>query len=69
MNKFAERLRELRESHDLTQAQLSINLHCKITQAAIALWELGKRVPNLDAVILLAQYFGVSLDYLAGLED
>lgn len=69
MNKFAERLRELREERNLTQAQLSINLNCKITQAAIALWELGKRVPNLDAVILLAQYFGVSLDYIAGLED
>lgn len=69
MSKFAERLKELREENDLSQRDLSKNLNGQITQAAIAFWELNKRVPNLDAVILLANYFGVSLDYIAGLED
>ena len=66
---FSKRLKELRSEKDLTQQQLSINLNNKIAQSAIALWENGKRVPNLDAVILLAQYFNVSLDYIAGLTD
>ena len=69
MNKFAERLKELRLEKNLTQQQLSIDLNCKITQPCIVLWEQGKRMPTLDCLILLAQYFGVSLDYLAGLQD
>ncbi len=66
---FGERLKELRDEHNLSQNQLSANLHNKITRSAITLWESNKRVPNLDAVILLAQYFNVSLDYIAGLTD
>ena len=66
---FGERLKELRLEKNLTQRELVIKLNGKITQPAITLWETGKRVPNLDAVIILAQFFGVSLDYIAGLED
>ena len=66
---FGERLKELRNEIGLSQNQLSANLHNKITRSAITLWEANKRVPNLDAVILLAQYFKVSLDYMAGLSD
>ena len=68
-NKFAERLKELRTENKLSQAELSKALGGEITAAAIGLWELNKRVPNLDAVILLANYFNVSLDYIAGLEE
>ena len=69
MSKFAERLKELRLENNLSQRNLSKNLNGQVTPSAITLWELNKRVPNLDAVILLANYFGVSLDYIAGLED
>lgn len=68
-NKFCERLKELRLEKGLSQAELSKALNNKITQSAIGLWELNKRVPNLDAVIILACYFNVSLDYIAGLEN
>ena len=68
-NKFSKRLKELRKEKKLTQTELSIKLNYKIAQSSIALWESNKRVPNLDAVIILAQFFGVSLDYIAGLED
>ena len=67
--KFAERLKELRLEAGLTQKQLSIELQGKIDQSSIARWELGGRMPLLDAVAILAIYFGVSIDYLAGLED
>ncbi|MBQ3502402.1 MAG: helix-turn-helix transcriptional regulator [Clostridia bacterium] len=59
----------MRTERGLSRLQLSKNLINKITPSAIGLWERGKRVPNLDAVIILAQYFSVSLDYIAGLED
>ena len=68
-NGFAEKLKELRLEKGLSQAELSKKLNGEITQSANGLWELNKRVPNLDAVILLASYFNVSLDYIAGLED
>ena len=67
MNKFGERLKELRIEAGLSQDKLAKNVG--LTHTAIGLWEQGKRVPNLDAVILLAQYFSVTIDYLAGLED
>lgn len=68
-NNFSKRLKELRLEKNLSQRQLSKNLNCEITPTAIGLWERNKRIPNLDAVIILAQYFCVSLDYIAGLED
>lgn len=67
MNKFAERLKELRTEQGLSQQQLA--KECGLTQSGIGLWELNKRVPNLDAVIILADYFKVSIDYLVGRED
>ena len=67
--KFAERLKELRTEAGLTQKQLSIELKGSIDQSSIARWELGVRIPLLDAAAILAEYFGVSLDYLCGLED
>ena len=68
-NRFAERLKELRTEAGLTQEQLSKALNGEITPSAIGLWELKKRTPNLDAVMILAEYFGVTLDYIAGFED
>ena len=69
MSNFSERLKELRQEKNLSQKELSDLLNGEITQSAIGLWELGKRIPNLEAVILLAEFFNVSLDYIAGIED
>ena len=68
-NRFAERLKDLRTEAGLSQKQLSAALNGEITPSAIGLWELKKRMPNLDAVIILAEYFGVSIDYISGFED
>lgn len=65
---FAERLKELRLEKGLTQVQLAKELDGKIAQSTIALWENEKRTPTMDCLIILAQYFGVSIDYLVGLE-
>ena len=68
-NKFAERLKELRLEAGFTQEQLSKAVNGQVTASAIGLWELNKRVPNIESAMILAEYFGVSLDYLTGLED
>lgn len=68
MSKFAERLKELRIEKGLTRKEFA-NKVGVFTPAAVGLWEKGKRVPNFDVVISIAQFFGVSIDYLAGLED
>ena len=64
---FAERLKELRTEKEVTQAEIAKSIGFK--QRAIAYWETGERVPNAQAIVALSKYFGVSTDYLLGLED
>ena len=64
---FHERLKELRETKGISQMELAKNL--KMSQSAIAKWEKEKTEPTASAIILLSQYFGVSSDYLLGLEN
>jgi transcriptional regulator with XRE-family HTH domain len=64
---FKDKLKELRRSKNLSQMQLANKLN--ISQSAIAKWELGKTEPTASAIILLANFFGESTDYILGLED
>lgn len=64
---FSERLRELRQKRGLGQIQLAKELD--VGKSVISLWELGKCEPTLSKLIAMARFFGVSIDYLAGLED
>ena len=64
---FKERLKFLREEKGLTQKQLSEATG--VAQSAIAFWENGKRLPTLPSLIILAKFFDVSIDYLAGLVE
>ena len=67
MNKFSERLKELRIENNLTQSKLSKETN--ISQSAIVRWELNQRAPSVDNIITLAKFFKVTSDYLIGLED
>lgn len=67
MNKFAERLKELREEKNLTQYELS--KHIGISTACINRWEKNLRIPNIDSIIILCKFFNCSADYLIGIED
>ena len=67
MSSFSVRLKELRIEKSLSQEQLAKSVG--LSHTAIGLWELNKRIPNLNAVIVLAKFFNVSLDYLAGLTE
>ena len=67
MNKFAERLKELRLENGLTQDQLAEKT--RLNQATISAYERNKITPTIDAIIILCKFFRVSADYLIGLED
>ena len=62
--KKLERLRNLREDHDLTQKQVGEILH--ISQRSYAHYEAGTRDIPIDTLIELADYYEVSLDYIVG---
>ncbi len=63
---FKENLKALRAEAGLSQQGLASAL--KISQSAVAKWELGKTEPTASMLGLLADYFHVSVDYLLGRE-
>ncbi len=48
---------------------MELALATKISQSAIAKWELGKTEPTASAIITLAKFFGETTDYLLGMTD
>ena len=58
------RLRELRQSKHLTQAELGAVL--KVSASTIGMYEQGRREPDNPMLTKMADYFGVSIDYLIG---
>jgi transcriptional regulator with XRE-family HTH domain len=64
---FSTILKELRSEKNLSQDKLAQELG--ISQSAIAKWELGKTEPTAGALLLLSKYFGVTVDYLLGVEE
>jgi len=59
---FNEKLVLLRKDRELTQEQLSEELH--ISRAAVSKWESGRGFPNLGALINLSRIFEVPVDEL-----
>ena len=64
---FRERLRRLRAEKDLTQAELAKVFG--VVPTTIASWEQGRSRPDIEEIALIANYFGVSVDYLLCLTD
>ena len=58
------RIRDLREDRDLTQKEVAAYLHCD--QSLYSKYERGERLLPLDRAVQLADYYGVTLDYLTG---
>ncbi|MBP3372753.1 MAG: helix-turn-helix transcriptional regulator [Clostridia bacterium] len=63
----ADRIRSLRENRKLSQAQLAKKLG--ITRSSVNAWEMGISVPSTQYVVELSRLFGVSTDYLLGLQS
>ena len=65
--KCYDRIRNLREDRDLKQKQIAEFLHCD--QSLYSKYERDERPLPLELAIRLAEFYGVSLDYLVGLTN
>ena len=67
MSNFAERIKDLRLSNCMSQAALAKIIDVK--PDSISIYERGRNYPEVRKLIILADYFGVSTDYLLGRTD
>lgn len=64
---LSEKLYTLRKKSGLSQEQLAEQL--SVSRQAISKWETGQSVPESDKLIVISNYFKVSLDYLLKEDD
>ena len=67
MQDFYVHLRAIRKGRKATQKQVAAAVG--VTERNYQDWEYGNTKPGFDALIALADYFDVSLDYLVGRSD
>ncbi len=65
--RYNERIREIREDHALTQQKVANLLH--VGQRTYADYESGKTRIPVDSLLILAEYYNVSMDYITGASD
>ena len=66
-NKFKDVLKEIRLEKNVSQVKLAEAIG--VSKGIVSMWETGQREPTLSSLVSLADYFGVSLDYLVGREQ
>lgn len=64
---YYKRIRELREDNDKTQQQIADLIKVKLT--TYRRWELGERTIPTNYVVVLADFYNVSADYILGRTD
>jgi XRE family transcriptional regulator len=64
---LSDGLKRFRKAYKVTQRQAA--LACSVSERNYQDYEYGKVVPTATALIALADYFDVSLDYLVGRSD
>ncbi|MDQ1910383.1 helix-turn-helix transcriptional regulator [Paenibacillus sp. GD4] len=65
--KYGHRIASLRDDRKLTQEELASKVG--ITRAALSHYENNRREPDYDTIRKIADFFGVSIDYLMGRSD
>ena len=63
---FGEILKNLRKSRNLTQKELGTKVG--LSKAVVSKYENGMGYPTFDVLVRIAQYFGVTTDYLLGVD-
>ena len=66
-NRFPQRLKQLRKGKKISRRTLS-GL-CGLSSGAVRRYESGEVAPSFDSAVAIADFFGVSMDYLAGRSD
>lgn len=59
-------IKELRKEKKMSQSELAKILYT--SQDTISLWECEKSLPDVAAIIKMTEIFGVSSDYILGIE-
>ena len=67
MYQLNERLKELRSKMGISQNSLAKKMN--LTRATINAWEMGISYPNAKSLIMLSEFFKVSVDYILGLDN
>ena len=67
MNKFAQRLKEVRTENKLNQLQFA--LKCNVQQSCVSKWERGVTLPDVETLCVICEVLHVSADYLLGIVD
>ena len=67
MSVFSDRLKEIRKSKGVTQK--AVAEYFGMVEQAYQKYEYGKIEPNHETTVKLADYFGVSTDWLLGCTD
>ena len=67
MSVFSERLIELRKEENLSQKEVGKEIGVAVR--AYQHYEYGEREPQLSTLVRIADFYDVSLDYLAGRSD
>ena len=62
-----QRIRDLREDHDLKQREVAEHLNC--SQRVYSNYELGQRDIPTEILIRLSNFYQVSVDYILGLTN
>ena len=60
--KFNERLLEIRKKQGLSQEELGAEL--QVSRQTISKWEAGQSYPDFQRLVMLSDYFGMTLDEL-----
>ena len=63
---LGKRLKELRIQNNMTQQQVADRIW--VSKAMISSYELATRTPSYEVLIKLSKLFGVSTDYLLGVD-
>ena len=64
---LAKRLKKCRKQTGLPQIKVAI--YCDITEKAYQNYELGVHEPKVSILMRIAEFYGVSIDYLVGMTD
>lgn len=67
LNKFAERVKELRAENNISQVEFAEM--CKVQQSCVSKWERGITLPDAEMIVVICKAFNVSSDYLLGITD
>ncbi|MCI6444566.1 MAG: helix-turn-helix domain-containing protein [Clostridia bacterium] len=67
MKIFAERLKELRLEKSISRSKLADELF--VSERLVCYWENGERECSFEMLIKIADFFGVTIDYILGRTD